>query len=248
MHLKKSYFQFLLLLIVLYNTCTMAQPAVPQLTQWVTDQTGTLSPEQINQLSRVLSVFQDSTSNQVVVLMIPTLDGYPIEDYAFSVAEKNKIGSKEHSNGILVLIAKNDRKARIEVGYGLEGPLPDATANYIIRKEMGPFFKDNDYYQGIAAGITAIIKATAGEYKMVKKREKKQKGIGIGAIIFALLFIFIIPRLSRRGIFYGGGIGGFGGGGFGGGGFGGGSSGGGGFGGFSGGGGGFGGGGSSGSW
>lgn len=240
--IKNSFIVFVLLLL---QSIAYAQPQVPQLTQWVTDQTSTLAPEEIQQLSRALLTFQDSTSNQVVVLIIPTLDGYPLEDYAYEVAVKNKIGSKENKNGILVLIVKNDRKVRIEVGYGLEGPLPDATTNYIIRNEMIPHFKTNNYFTGIGAGVAAIIKATAGEYKITaKKSSKKSKGMGIGAIILALIFIFVIPRMSRRGIFYGGGFGGFGGGSFGGGS----SGGGGGFSGFSGGGGDFGGGGSSGSW
>ncbi|MBI2419545.1 MAG: TPM domain-containing protein [Ignavibacteriales bacterium] len=250
MHNRLIKNSFIVLVLLLLQSIAYAQPQVPQLTQWVTDQTSTLTPEEIQQLSRALVTFQDSTSNQVVVLIIPTLDDYPLEDYAYEVAVKNKVGSKENKNGILILIVKNDRKVRIEVGYGLEGPLPDATTNYIIRNEMIPHFKTNNYFTGIGAGVTAIIKATAGEYKITaKKSSKKSKGMGIGAIILALIFIFVIPRLSRRGIFYGGILGGLGG--FGGGGFGGGSSGGGdggGFSGFSGGGGDFGGGGSSGSW
>jgi len=178
--------------------------------------------------------------------MIPTLDGMDITDYAYQIASQNQIGTKQLNNGILVLIVKNDKKARIEIGAGLEGALPDATASYIVRNEMIPFFKEGDYFGGISAGVSAITKATAGEYKI--KPEKKSKGKKFNAFSLLIIVIFIVfsvlPR-RRRGIFFGG----FGGGGFGGGGFGGfGSGGGGGFGGFSGGGGGFGGGGAGGSW
>ena len=112
-----------------------------------------------------LKTFEDSTSNQLVILMIPSLDDYPIEYYTHDVAEKNKIGTKEHDNGALFFIAKNDKKLRIEVGYGLEGALPDALANSIIRNVIVPYFKQDDFYEGITAGIDAIISATAGEYK-----------------------------------------------------------------------------------
>lgn len=242
----KTTYTYILTCIFFLAVAVSAQPKVPQLSQWVTDQTGTLTPEQVAVLSRQLKTFQDSTSNQVVFLMISTLNDYPIEDFAYEVARQNKVGTKELKNGILFLVVKNDHKARIEVGYGLEGALPDAMANYIIRNEAIPAFKADDYFSGIQAGLTAIIKATAGEYKAkAKKPGKSNKKAGyIGIVIALLLVIFVLPRIRRRGIYYGG----WGGGGFGG--WGGGDSGGSGgdFGGFSGGGGDFGGGGSSGSW
>jgi uncharacterized protein len=177
--------------------------------------------------------------------MIAALDGYPLEEFAFEVAEKNKIGTKEKSNGVLFLVVKNDRKMRIEVGYGLEGVLPDALSSSIIRNEVAPYFRKNEYYAGISSGINAIIAAIGGEYKSNFK--ENSRGLNALEIIILLLIIFIVlsilpksRKLCRSGgyIYHGGS--------WGGGGFGGGSSGG--FGGFSGGGGSFGGGGSSGSW
>lgn len=242
--------------ILLFIPVCFAQPAIPELKSYATDLTGTLSTDEMNMLNTMLKTFEDTTSNQLVMLMIPTLDDYPIEDYSMEVAEKNKIGSKENDNGILLLVAKNDRKLRIEVGYGLEGVLPDALANSIIRNVIVPHFKRDDYFSGIATGLQSIIAATAGEYAAQpdeNKKDKKGPG-GISTIIFIIIFIIFFflrggkGRRGRGGFVFLPGLGGFSGGGsrsssWGGSSFGGFSGGG-----FSGGGGSFGGGGSSGSW
>jgi uncharacterized protein len=183
-----------------------------------------------------------------VFVMISSLEGNALEDYSNTLAKKNKIGTKQN-NGVLFLIVKDDRKMRIEVGYGLEGALTDALSSSILRNEVAPFFKKQNYYAGISAGINSIILATAGEYKAPPVKKKKDH---IGNF-FPFIFIIIIGiafmfrrRRGSGGFFFPGGFGSFGGGGgsWGGGG----GSSGGDFGGFSGGGGDFGGGGSSGSW
>ncbi len=240
----------LITFLFLFAAVSFAQPEMPVLKYYANDFTGTLNQEQLSVLNERLKTFDDSTSNQIVLLIIPTLNDYPLEEYANETAIKNKIGTKKNDNGILLLVVKNDRKVRIEVGYGLEGALPDALASSIIRNVMIPYFRNDDYYGGITEGINAIILATKGEYKPDKKHSSHN---GSGPGIFTLLFIiFIIISFFIRGgrggrggfIYYGGGFGS--GGGFSGGG---GSSGGGfGGGGFSGGGGSFGGGGASGSW
>lgn len=227
------------------QTTATAQPSIPQITEYVTDLTGTLSPQEKAALSRKLVRFSDTTSNQIVVLVIPSLEGKAIEEYAIETARQNKIGSKDRNNGILFLIAKNDKKMRIEVGPGLEGALPDALAGSILRNEVTPYFQKGLFFDGIVSGVEAIQKATAGEYHAVpEKHRTKKSGSGIGTIIFiiiALIFIFSRGRLGFLPFFFGG----FGGGGFGGGGGGSDDSG---FGGFSGGGGDFSGGGASGDW
>lgn len=235
---------YLFCLLLIYSS-SFAQPEIPKLINWANDFTNTLSPEELQQLNFRLKTYEDTTSNQLVSLMIASLDGYPLEEYSFETAEKNKIGTKKNSNGILFLVVKNDRKMRIEVGYGLESVLPDALTSSIIRNEVVPHFRKNDYYAGINSGIDAIIAAIGGEYKA----DFKDSSGGIGFTLIIILFITFILIMSflpssRR-------LGGSGGyigrgGNWGSGGFGGGS--GGGFGGFSGGGGSFGGGGSSGSW
>lgn len=235
---------FYLFFLVLIYTSSFAQPEIPQFKNWANDLTNTLSPQELQQLNFRLKTYEDSTTNQLVTLMIPSLEGYPLESYSFEVAEKNKIGTKEKSNGVLFLAVKNDRKMRIEVGYGLEGVLPDALSSSIIRNEIAPYFRKDEYYTGINSGIDAIIAAIGGEYKSDFK--ENSRGLNALEIIILLLIIFIVlsilPKSKKLGgsggyIFHGGR------GGWGSGGFGGGSSGG-----FSGGGGSFGGGGSSGSW
>ncbi|HUI64555.1 MAG TPA: TPM domain-containing protein [Bacteroidota bacterium] len=217
---------------------------IPVLTRYATDLTGTLTPAQLSDLESTLSGFDRTTSTQIVMLMIPTLNGGSIEDVSLRIAEANKIGQKEKSNGVLLLIVKNDRQARIEVGYGLEGALPDITAGQIIRNTLGPHFRSGDYYGGISEGIAAIMAATKNEYQAEPQQTRSRPGHSSLILVLVVLFwIFSITRrFRRRGIvgggfpwFFGGG-GGFGGGGFGGGG------------GFSGGGGSFGGGGASGGW
>lgn len=233
------------------------------LKKYVVDETNTLSQDEINSLLKKLQDFDKQTSTQIVVYMVESLNGESLEDVSVRIADANKIGRKDKNNGVLLFIAKADKKLRIEVGYGLEGVLTDAVSSKIIRSDIAPYFRNNKYYEGINAGVDGIISVTKGEYASDKSSSKKQKsgpglmcfGIPIFVflvfgIIFFSIFISIIRRIfgwNRR--FYTGGRG-WGGGGFfgGGGGFfgGGGSSGG--FGGFSGGGGSFGGGGASGSW
>ncbi len=238
----KKFFLFLVLISAGY-----AQPKLPLLKNYANDFTGTLNQQELGTLDNELKTFDDTTSNQLVVLMIPTLDGYPLEEFTNETAAQNKIGTKKNDNGILLTIVKNDRKVRIEVGYGLEGALPDALTSSIVRNVIIPHFKQDDYFGGINAGIEAIILATKGEYKADKNKASDQRdGSGLMTILMIIFFIitFFIRGGRRRGpggfIFLGGGLGG--------GGFSGGNLGGGGFGGFSGGGGSFGGGGASGSW
>ena len=227
------------------------QIQVPQLHERVTDFTNTLAYSDWRSLETQLQKFEDSTSTQIAVVMISSLSGEDISDYSLKIAEANKIGQKGRDNGLVILIAKNDRQIRFEVGYGLEGSLPDALCDQIIRNEMRPQFRDGNYYGGIKSAIDDVIKATRGEYKAEGQTRRKVTNWGGGLITLIFIAIFgmsifgggrrygISSRGYSRSGFWGGG---FGGGGFGGGGFGGGG------GGFSGGGGSFGGGGASGSW
>jgi uncharacterized protein len=234
-----------------------AQEAIPKVEQRVNDFTNTLSFNEWKSVENVLKKFEDTTSTQIVVLMIDSLKGVPIGDYASRVFEKNKIGQANKDNGVLVVIAKNERKTRIEVGYGLEGVLTDALCAQIIDKEMNPQFQQANFYGGIVTGVTGIMGAVGGEYK-AGPRGKAAPAITAGLVIVLLLFFFfvLVPMAAsrRRTIIGSGGwnhySGWWYGGGWGGGGFGGGSGGGfgGGGGGWSGGGGMSGGGGATGSW
>lgn len=243
----------LLLILFFIPLFISAQTEIPTITKFATDLTGTLSQSELDDLNRTLSIYQDSTSNQVVFLMISSLNEKPIEEYALEVSRKNSIGQKERNNGILFIVAKDDKQMRIEVGYGLEGALPDALSGSILRNEVRPYFKSGDYFDGIKGGLNSIIAATKGEYKAdpgKESRKKERGGVPFGILAFIGLILFFKAIFGRHGrgggmgpgIFWGGFGGGFG---SGSGGF---SGGGGDFGGFSGGGGDFGGGGASGSW
>ncbi len=223
-----------------------ARPSPPKL---VNDFTGTLTPQQIAALEDKLVAYDDSTSNQVAVVIIPTTGDYSVEEIGLEIIRRWGVGNKDKNNGIVLLVAKDDRKLRIEVGYGLEGAVPDVTAKSIIENYITPNFKEGNYYRGLDEGTDAIIRAAAGEYKApANYGSKKKKGFGAWGTI-AIIIFFIL--LSLFGGSTGGGTyvsrGGFrgwtGGGGWSGGG---GGGGGGGFGGFGGGGGG--GGGASGGW
>ena len=225
----------------------------------VNDFANVLTPDQKQALENKLVALDDSTSTQIAVVIVPTVGSYSISDYNVELGRAWGVGGKQSNNGVVLLIAKEDRKLDITVGYGLEGALPDVVSKSIIDDIIVPNFKGNDYYRGIDEGTNAIIKAVKGEYHVARKKSGNG-GIPAGKVIVIIIIIlFLLLRsgggnnkggtfMSRRGarglpgpIFWpiggGGGGGGWGGGS---------SGGGGGFGGF--GGGSFGGGGSSGSW
>jgi uncharacterized protein len=223
----------------------------------VNDFANILTPDQKHALESKLVALDDSTSTQITVVIVPTVGSYSISDYNVELGRAWGVGGKQYNNGVVLLIAKEDRKLDITVGYGLEGALPDVVAKSIIDDIIVPNFKGNDYYRGIDQGTDAIIAAVKGEYNVARKKSGSG-GISTGKIIVIIIVILFLLMssggnnrggtfMSRRGarglpgpIFWptgGGGGGGWGGGS---------SGGGGGFGGF--GGGGFGGGGSSGSW
>ena len=235
----------------------------PKPARYVTDRAGVLGGR-AESLNSKLEDFEKETSDQIIVWVdrkIP--ENFTLEEFTVAAARKWQVGQAGRNNGAVLFVFTEDRKMRIEVGYGLEGSLPDALAHRIQEEEILPRFRSGDYPGGIEAGVTAMMAATKGEYKGTgstvasrSQRRRRSGGGGAGCIspLFFLIFFLLIPllRLSswrtygRRGWWGGGGgWGGFGGFGGGGGGWGGGGGGGGGF---SGGGGSFGGGGSSGSW
>lgn len=200
-----------------------------------------------NALEAKLRAYNDSTSTQIVVVTVSTLNGYDIADFSQKLAESWGIGQKGKNNGLLILVASSERKMRIEVGYGLEALVPDAKAKWIETNIMKPAFKQNDYVGGIDGAVNEIISRASGAYNRDgSETDKKSESKGTNWIIWILILGFIgYSMFRKRTSGYsryssGGTI--FGGGGFGGGGSSGGSS----FGGF--GGGSFGGGGASGDW
>ena len=220
---------------------------IPQPSGYVVDDAHLLSADTVLKLEHFLRDFDKSDSTQIVVLTIPSLQGEPLDEYSLKVAESWGIGQKGKDNGALLLIAKKERKIRIEVGYGLEGRLTDLIAGRIVDNVIEPRFKEGDFDSGVVDGVVAMTQVVRGEYKGDGESGRHRRN-PLGWLALLLFFgpglMFLggggrARRGSRRGGFW---IGGppFGGGGFGG--FGGGG------GGFSGGGGGFGGGGASGGW
>lgn len=151
------------LIMVMMSVSTWAQIAIPELKSRVTDLTATLPPNEVVLLEQKLSNFEEKKGSQIAVLIVPTTRPESIEQYAFRVAESWKLGRKNTDDGALLVIAKNDRTLRIEVGYGLEGVLPDAKAKQIIEQIIIPQFKSGNFAQGIGAGVDAMLRLIQGE-------------------------------------------------------------------------------------
>jgi len=140
-----------------------AADAVPKLARHVTDLTGTLTAAQVDQLNTQLTTLEKTKGAQLVVLMVGTTAQQDIDDYSLAVAEANKIGRKGVDDGVFLLIVKNDHQVRIEVGYGLEGAIPDAACARIIREYIAPKFRSNDYFGGINDAVGALTLLINGE-------------------------------------------------------------------------------------
>jgi uncharacterized protein len=184
-----------LICTLLISFSAFAQKVVPEL--WNTrvhDEAHVLKQETIEALEKKLKVYEDSTSNQIAILILSTLDGESIEEYSMRVAEKWVLGQKEKDNGVLLLIAVDDHAMRIEVGAGLEGVLTDALCSRIIRNEMAPNFRRADFDTGVTAAIEAIMAGIGGEYKGDDASDVNEltltARILIGLGIYAVLGIF----------------------------------------------------------
>jgi len=207
--------KFLLIISLVISFCVNAQisrviPKRPDPPKLINDFADMLTPEQEHALENKLVAYNDSTSSQITIVTVESLEGYEDEEYAIALGREWGVGGREFNNGIVVLIAEQDRKSRIEVGYGLEGAIPDITAKTIIENDITPNFKQGNYYRGLDKATDDLIKAAAGEYKASgSPGKKKSKGLGIGAIIFFLIMIFLFAgrggggrgggMISRRG-------------------------------------------------
>ena len=176
------------------GAATAAAQDVPTLTGRVVDRAGMLSPATEAALTARLAAHEDSTSNQVVVLTVPSLEGEAIEPYATRVFRAWGLGQAGRDNGVLLLVARDDRELRIEVGYGLEGDLTDATSGTIIRRVIVPRFRDGDVDGGVLAGVDAILGAIEGTYEPPETSgvsfngEPAEDTPLLGRLVFALLF------------------------------------------------------------
>ncbi|MFT3996385.1 MAG: TPM domain-containing protein [Asticcacaulis sp.] len=264
LRIRAAWSAFLFLCLTLWTSAAFAAPEFPPLTGRVVDQAQLLSPEAEAELTAKLQGLENATTDQVVVVTLESLGGYDIADYGYQLGRhwgigqateqaatgaESEAGGQFKNNGVILIVAPNERKVRIEVGYGLEPVITDAYSSLIIQNAMLPAFREGDYQGGIIKGTDEIIaqlsadRGTAIQKAQQLEQQPAQKGhrIPLWVIIVVILFFLIfgrgwLPFLILDVLFRGGGGGWSGGGGFGGGG------------GFSGGGGSFGGGGASGSW
>jgi uncharacterized protein len=196
-------------LVVALNARLVLARDVPPLHARVNDLAGMMSKYQASQLEDRLSRFEAQTHHQIVVLTIPSLHGDSLEDFSIRVAEAWKVGHKRADDGVILIVARDDRKIRIEVGYGLEGLLPDAAANRIIQDVMIPRFRDQDFAGGIESGTLAIFHAISGGLAIVNPAPSKRTAnsslsvfftLVAGTAIFGSIFGFAQPSMGRAAI------------------------------------------------
>ncbi len=192
-------------LITIFCAVLLATPAaaldVPPLVGQVVDQARVLPPSTVESISGQLAAHETKSSNQVAVLIVPTLDGDTIEEFSHRVATAWKLGQKGTDNGVLLLVAIQERKVRIEVGYGLEGALTDIRSAQIIRNEIVPRFRAGDIPGGVTAGVDAILKTIEGTYQASENTAPRQDNDVIGqvvtAVIVGLLVGLVFTNLHR---------------------------------------------------
>ena len=194
-----------LFLFLLFSVCLNAQkdnvvPKKPATSEGlVLDQTNTLTPEQQAALEQKLIAYDKSTSNQIAIVIIPSLNGNSLEDVSLQILRTWGVGGQaDKDNGIVLLVVKNDRKVRIEVGYGLEGAVTDYTASSIIQNTIRPNFKNGDYYRGLTEAVDEIMKAAEGRYTAPEGYGKK-KGLKPWQIFLFVIIIWIILGAIGRG-------------------------------------------------
>lgn len=171
--------------------------AVPNPPRLVTDDAGILSSHQVEILEEKLVALDDSSSNQIAIVTVKSLGGYDVADYANKLFREWKIGNTKTNNGVLILVAPNERRMRIEVGYGLEGAIPDITANDIIDNIITPRFKEGNFYAGLDGAVDALSAAAVGEYKV--RRDREEGGDGISLLVFIIILIIILMIAGRGG-------------------------------------------------
>lgn len=202
-----------LLSLLLFTAGPLLAREVPFLSAHVVDEAGLLSEAGRNQIEEKLALFERQTSNQLAVLIVPSLEGDVLEEYSLRVAETWKLGQADLDNGVLLLVAVQDRKMRIEVGYGLEGDLTDALSSRIIRNEIAPRFREQDFDSGILNGVEAIIQASQGSYTPEDSQSLSESGPGLMPwpllLIFGGVFLIVVGTFTALGFFTPGGAGWF---------------------------------------
>ena len=197
---RQHFWQLIVVLFAafIFSSTAFAKPTFPALTGRVLDNARILSTASINNLEQILSQYETTTSNQLVVVTIPSLQGLTIEEYGYQLGRAWGIGQKEKNNGVLLIVAPKDRQVRIEVGYGLEGKLTDAVSSQIIQTIILPKFRNKDYAGGISDGVTAIVtiienKPITGNITIHPSQEKLQiPNQANFDNIFAIILFFVM--------------------------------------------------------
>lgn len=203
------------LLCLLFTIAGTSQniPQRPNPPRLVNDFANVLTQDQIESLERKLVDYDDSTSTQIVIVTVPSTGDYDINDYSLKVLRDWGVGNKKNNNGVLILAAITDRQIKIELGYGMEGVIPDIVAKQIIENEITPNFKQSNYYRGFDEAADAIIKAATGEYKAPQGYRKtnsgnRRSGSILSFLIPLIIILIIVSRSGGRGGRGGGGFGG----------------------------------------
>lgn len=194
------------LLLALFALSVWAQVAVPELTRRVTDLTATLSAGQVAGLESRLEAFEAQKGSQIAVLIVPTTEGEDIAQFGIRVAEKWKIGREKFDDGVILIVARDDRRLRLEVGYGLEGTIPDAVAKRVIAETITPYFEAGDFHGGIEAGVQQLMRLIEGESlppPTAGQGEGADAAFGllvIGGVVAGWLLSILMSRPAAGGI------------------------------------------------
>jgi uncharacterized protein len=196
-----KFSRFLVLFLLSALTLTAQDiPPRPSPPKLVNDLANQLNATEEAELEQKLVAYNDSTSTQIAVVIIPTVGEYPMADYAFKLGREWGVGQKDKNNGIVLLWAPDDRKVFIATGYGMEGAIPDAIAKRIVSQEIIPEFKNKMYYRGLDRGVDAIIRYAAGEYKgEPTSSDGEEFPLGIVFIIFMIILFFIFRNRGGGG-------------------------------------------------
>ncbi|MDR0793774.1 MAG: TPM domain-containing protein [Chitinophagaceae bacterium] len=199
MQIKKIFFLFIVVLCAAVATRAQDILPPPNPPRMVVDNAHLLSDVQQDILEKKLVAFNDSTSNQIAVVTLPTIGDNDIADYATKLLRKWGIGSKKNNNGILILVAADARKVWITTGYGLEGAIPDVMVSAIIQNDITPEFKQGNYYAGLDNAINSLSQAAAGEYHIAQNSTGGGQDLGAGAVFFIIIIIVIIVIFIGKG-------------------------------------------------
>ncbi|GAB2766008.1 hypothetical protein GCM10027275_04520 [Rhabdobacter roseus] len=193
--MKKRLSSLLIFLWTVSGVLAQEIPAPPNPPRLLNDFAQQLNVGERAELERKLVAYNDSTSNQILVVIVPTTGPYEIADYAFKLGREWGVGQKDKNNGLVILWAPKDRKVYIATGYGLEGAIPDAIAKRIVSDVIIPEFKNDRYFQGLNRGVDEIMKYASGEYKAEPR--DRDDGSPSGALVFIIVFVIIIIIISR---------------------------------------------------